>query len=52
MVSLYCVGAGNSMQTVCTALELRALVLQGSARWKGISGEKRGEARWAGGYGE
>lgn len=52
MVSLYCVGAGNSMQTACAALELRAQVLEGSARWKGISREKRGEVRWAGDYGE
>lgn len=50
MVSLYCVGARNSMQTACTALELRAQVLEGSARWKGISREERGEVRWAGDY--
>lgn len=38
------------MQTACTALELRAQVLEGSARWKGISREERGEVRWAGDY--
>lgn len=41
LVSSYWIWAGNSTQSVCTSLEPKALVLGGSARWKGISGQKR-----------